>query len=437
LLNNSNDLFHGQINPPTDSEIKAKLLSDIFQWKDRHLQASTLPYHLSSQLDQDERRTESLKFRIKTPKELSKFSDLKKILDADFASKSVRRRSEKSLALYIRNQVAPITNDNRYIELANKLDDCRNSGVVGIRTDGRHLCMWDNKCRVSKLCPDESREEGQRLAARYIPAVETFLSSSRSATFQYAVFTRRNVKVADLYDAKRSMYKDFAALLKRKSATSLKGALVVQEDPLGAVDMNNDYSWNVHLNVLLLVDGRFDWGTIRDEWGGNIEFRSAKDMEFATRQKLEKRGVKVKKLSSLEILGHAFVEIIKYSAKLVSGDEEKKHKGSKKVAPVMTEWPPLRFNEWWHANKGFRRTRSYGVLYRVGKPVAEDVMNEVTWIGRVSFDGTEYRCTIDLILADNSTFSEREIRDFKRDYGIKYNPPPDYLASSCNSTQLH
>jgi hypothetical protein len=436
-LNNSNDLLFGQMVQATDSQIKAKLISDICHWKDTHEQASTLPYHLSCQLDQDERRSESLKFRINTPKELSKFSELKKILDADFASKSVRRRSEKALASYIRNKVAPITYDNRYIELADKLDDCRNSGVLGVRNDGRHLCMWDNKCRVSKLCPDESREEGQRLAARYIPAVEKFLKSSKSATFQYAVFTRPNVKIDDLYESKRSMYKEFAALLKRKSAISVKGSLVVQEDPLAAIDMNDDYSWNVHLNVLLLVDGRFDWKTIRDEWGGNIEFRSAKDMELATRKKLEKRGVKVRKLSTLDILAHAFVEIIKYSAKLVSSEEEKTYKGSKKVAPVMIDWPPLRFNEWWHANKGFRRTRSYGVLYRVGKPVAEDVMSEVTWIGRVSFDGTEYRCTIDLILADNSTFSDKEKKDFNRDYGIKYNPPPDRFNFLRSPLGLH
>ena len=41
------------------------------------------------------------------------------------------------------------------------------------------------------------------------------------------------------------------------------------EDPLNAAYTG----WNVHVNVLLLVDSFLNWRAVRAAWGYNIEFK--------------------------------------------------------------------------------------------------------------------------------------------------------------------
>ena len=68
----------------------------------------------------------------------------------------------------------------------------------------------------------------------------------------------------------------------------------------------------------------------------------------------------------------------------------------------MIEWPARAWAEWWEAQQGFRRTRTYGRLYRIPKLDADKLdLRDVQWLGKVFFDGDYYR--VDLILEDNST----------------------------------
>jgi len=384
-------------------ERSAHLISEISRWKDRNLHAGSLPHHLSSQVAQVERHEHAVRFIIETPEQEKWLNDIRRQVNADSVARGVRRRSELTLADYIEREIAPRYSamEPGLFDVVDKLRACRQKGVVGVRPDGRHLVMWDEKCRLGKLCPDEAREEQKRLAEKYVPAIEKFIKASHAHTVQYAVMTEKNVPAEELHEAKRRQYAKLAKMLRRKVMRAVKGALVVQEDPL-AIDGE---SWNVHLNVILLVDKRinFDWGEVREQWGGNIEFKSAKKMEEITRKRLQRKGMDVSNMSSVTVLTHAVMELCKYSAKITAGEEEKNTKGNRKQAPVMTEWAPERWYEWWRANKGFRRTRSYGVLYRLDEDDSDrEDFSDVVWLGSVRFNGTQYECSIDLILADKS-----------------------------------
>ncbi len=86
-------------------------------------------------------------------------------------------------------------------------------------------------------------------------------------------------------------------------------------------------------------------------------------MEIKTRAKLRKMGIDTSNMSRTTVLTHAFKEIIKYSgASIASKSAEKADSGSTK-APTMTNWPAEAWREWFIANRGFRSTRSYGILY--------------------------------------------------------------------------
>lgn len=418
-MNGSNRPAEGQT---TQYGLKASLLSDLHRWVESHPFASTIPYHLSARIDQVERGDKALDFRVKNPTDHEKLLKIKGLVETECLPRAKRRKAELALADYIEKKVVPLGLDSKIPEIPLKLRACRQSGVVGINPDGRHLVMWDNKCNLSKLCPDEAREESKRLATRYLPEVERLLRDNPRMSFQYAVFTKQNVPAGELWEGKREMFKDFSNLRRRKCFGAVKGVLAVQEDPLAA-DLK---SWNVHINALLLVDGRFDWGEVRREWGGNVQFISAAEMVHRTKAKLKARGQDVSKMDRTTVLVHAFNEICKYSAKMTGEGEGDAPESSSKVsqddsidllgdtiakplkkAQGMVGWPPRRWHEWWHSNKGFRRSRSYGCLYRFDESDSEKMdMSLVEWVGKLRFDGERYRCSIDLILGDKSTKSE-------------------------------
>lgn len=317
-----------------------------------------------------------------------------------------RRDAEQALAAYVQNVVIPEAALHE-IEVLKKLHEgmaaCRTSGQhgVGLNSKGsvvENRFQWHVKCRKSKLCPDEARLEGVRIAERYLPPVEDWLDGGSKRRAFYLVMTKPNYAVGSLHDAKRDMFRDFVNFLERirhnkktrRRVGNIQGALVVQEDPLSALG-----DWNVHLNVVLLVDGHFEWDECRKEWGGfNIYFKQ-----------LER-----------EDLPDTFRELCKYQAKATSvGNEHAKTK-----QPGMVDWPAACWLEWWRANHGFRRTRSYGVLYGIPEPelseeeVAEgaesDQVVQTVWLGRMTWENGQYRIEhyrealkyVDLIQADKS-----------------------------------
>jgi len=385
-------------------------------WFDCNPHKTRLPHHVERYLKQEERRQQ-----IENPIiEVSEgaVDDIEAELEELNGSRSARRCAERELANYI-DRVYESTGEPSLRNVAAALRSCRTCGVVGKRLDHGHIVAWDEKCGMVRLCPDESREETLRIAERYVPEMLSWLTERcgpRRA--QFAVFTMPNYPPGGLKKGKQEIFNAFRRWLKEHP--SVKGALAVEEDPL-----SQHFDWNVHLNVLLLIEGSFDWASARAAWGANVHF-----------SKVRADG---------KSLIRAILETIKYSAQIVPTKSAEKAERHATEAPAMTEWPPGRFVEWWHAQEGFRRTRGYGVLHAIerkrwerastserndflnaaglathlaesawtdlpektrarlrkamvrGKPLD---MDSIQWVGQIHFDGSIY--WVDLIPADKS-----------------------------------
>ena len=178
---------------------------------------------------------------------------------------------------------------------------------------------------------------------------------------------------------------------------NLIGSLVVQEDPKGIDD-----NFNVHLNVMTIVNGRFDWKqfrqTFKEMYGDfdvQIEITTEDDlpngrpgMRTITERKLRKRGQLNGPVTREQMLIHAMHEMVKYVCKIVGSDHPRSRNDPQTAAKAleaqpMDEWPGSVWFEWYRANKGFRRTRSYGELYNTPEPEPEDLM--VEWFGFIKW----------------------------------------------------
>lgn len=322
----------------------------------------------------------------------------------------IRNELKKRVEAYahrrqIENQIAEYLDRNGlYPDLVGKLHSCRQSGSYGYRKtesgENKPIVAWDIKCNLLRLCPDESRQEAQRLAERYVPAIAKWQREKRGRQIQYCVLTWPNIKPGGLKITKRWMFSHLNRWLKGKSCAAVRGCLAVQEDPLAA-----DGTWNVHINLILLVEGHFDWKKARAAW-----YCRGKHLFPAHYKDFQVHFARVG--HSAVSLARAVLELVKYSAKHVSGDHAgRSHvdthtsddRGAK-VAPGIIDWPSERFVEWWEAGKGFRRTRSYGALYKVPEPDRDQFdCEEVTWCGRIKYDPDARAYTlIDLIQGDNS-----------------------------------
>lgn len=322
-----------------------------------------------------------------------------------------RRQIEKDVVRYLREQVAPLGILDNIESIAAKLDHCRESGYIGVRKDtGGKIAKWEYKCGQVKLCPDEARQEQQRLSKQYVEAAHTWLKEKPlHRTFQYAVFTVKNPKLGDLGKTINAEFKRLRDLLRTKHFKHVQGAFITLEDPLAKVytdeartQWNGEYSWNVHFNVLLLIDGPFSWEEIRKEWAFNIEFQNEKQLMAKTMNRFPDL-----QHDRLSVLRCAFQEIIKYVAKHITGKNDQLG---------LTDWPPGAFCEWWMAHHGLRRSRSYGVLYAADKPIPEYLdFNQIVWCGSVkySFATASYLIkkrpvAIGSIQENNSTFLKPE-----------------------------
>jgi len=407
------DLFHQPIDPLQDYKAKHPHSLNILD----------MPEYLMRDLDID-RNLQDVQFDDILIKDGVYNNDLYEAIDEDMATWSLgydkRRKIERGIAAYIRGKVAPLGIIHNALEIADRLDSCRLSGVVGVNpVEGNKIVQWKYKCGLNKLCPDEARSEQRRLSKRYMPVFEKWLDGNRRRTFQYAVFTIPNPKPGQLHDSLRDIYKRFTAMLKHKSFAAVKGCLATLEDPLSMVydddtgEPTGEYSWNVHINAMFLVDGHFDWETVQREWGFGIKFQDARSMKNMAAN----RGRDTDRRSVL--LG-AFQELLKYSVKHLTGEGGKKHSvnGYDRESLGMVDWPADRFVEWWMAHHGYRRSRSYGELYRVIDDRQTMDMSLIQWIGSVGFNtrSNRYSVRIDprssifLIKENNSTFLNHQKR---------------------------
>lgn len=314
-----------------------------------------------------------------------RLDDLAERLAEQSVPRAERRELELALAEYIAGPVYSYSGDADLLCLADSLRKCRRSGAVGIHEAG-HLVAWDEKCGESKLCPDESHEETVRLINRYLPAITAWLGTGPGGGWRRvfkAVLTLPNAPRGDLAAVQKDIFKRFKAVCSVKEAIpfeekrkgdrrrkravfpGIKGSLCVMENPLSARG-----DWNVHLNVLLLVEGPFDWKRFRAEWGFDLDIAHVK--------------------GGAEGVAGALVESIKYMACVVSAKSHDHADRGVTKAPGMCDWPPDAWMEWWRAVKRSRRTRSYGILFKV--PELEDPldMGSVQWVGVVDYQAGRY-----------------------------------------------
>ena len=449
------------------------------RWLYLNPHARTIPPHIQQCIDILERHRKAQECTPGTGNryELARLQDE---LELEAIERAGRRNAEHELADYIRGiadgmnceSFEDIELRQELVSLSNRLGSCRMSGTVGL-IEGRPVMAWDYKCGLVRLCPDESREETQRLTDFYLPAMLDWCRESPLHRVYYAVFTVHNFRPGHLKTGKQYLFEKFKAWMNAryqycpaiqrhgsyiqtqqmtaKVWPQIKGAFVVQEDPLSATG-----DWNVHLNVFLFVKGEFSYKAVRETWGANIHITELGRDEQSLRS--------------------ALLEAIKYSAQTVPEKSDGKAAAGDTAAPAMTEWPPERWIEWWKANQGFRRTRAYGCLYALHakrwdamdmmgrtevlriagapmelckltwKEIGQDMkkkdrerlkvalrkamthgerldMNKVEWIGTVQFTA-DGRYRVDLIPGDNFSASRRLGGNFSGPSGGS--GPPDY-----------
>jgi len=358
--------------------------------------ARTIPPHLQADVDALERYHQAGAFQIRDPEQLAAIDEIRDGLETQCENYSRRRAAERTLADYIEGIEDPL-GGFRLPQIVEKLRTCRCRGPIGIKPGGGHVIAWEHKCGLVRLCPDESREETMRLAEKYVPAMGAFLNEHPTHRAFYAVLTDHNFPAGRLAYGKKHFFERFKAL--RAELPEVRGALVVQEDPLSASG-----EWNIHLNVILLVRGRFDYEKVRRLWGANVHLQQLKGKDLV----------------------RTLLEVVKYSAQIVPTKSDEKAARHATAAPAMTEWPHARWLEWWAAQRRTRRVRSYGALYKVPAPEKKySDMDGVRWVGAVDFDTATLAYRVDLIPGDNFSAISRQSDNF-RPYDQATGPPPPH-----------
>lgn len=279
-----------------------------------------------------------------------------------------RARTRWAIANYLRTYVYPATFNAEYRELAQKLEDARPWAIYGVDVDEKLVIEWAQRAGLVKLCPDDAREEGMRVGQIYEPRIREL--QEQGYELHFAVFTLPNAARWHLGACMDSIFDRLRCTITharvdgriarnlsdaKRVFPDLVGALATLEAPLSARG-----DWNVHVNVLMVFKGRPDYGALRDAWGANVEFRWVPTGAG----------------------GAAIRELVKYTLKATSEKSIDKRRATE--APPLIEWPPDAFDEWWRAHKGFRRTRSWGLLYsgKIEKP-ARDPERPIDWIGKI------------------------------------------------------
>lgn len=319
-------------------------------------------------------------------------------LELDLPGYSKNHVTRQLLAKKISNEVVPVARERQWgirynMRCAEQLQQARWSGAVGFSlSKGKNIVFWDTKAGLSRLCPDDAREEAQRLSKKVLEPLEALQASGHA--LHYAVFTTRNAPAGGLRKEMASICRRFRnTILKSGDFPEVKGALCVLEAPLGSAR-----DWNVHLNVILVVSGYLDYGKLRKAWHWNVEI-----------QKLA-QGPGVVKGALTELIKYAVAATVAKSAEKASvlhGET-----GPARLAddqrpspPPMLEWTGAELFEWLMAMRGFRRTRTYGCLYRLKRPDPDD-LGQIIWLGRIDHEGGRYRLSsalLDSIPEDKSS----------------------------------
>jgi hypothetical protein len=260
-----------------------------------------------------------------------------------------------------------------------QLKQARWSGAVGYSlSKAKNVVFWDSKAGLSRLCPDDAREEAMRLQRKVLGPLEEHQESGLA--LHYAVFTSPNAAPGRLRTEMVRINKAFRNRILRAKYPDgslvfpeIKGALVVLEAPLGSAR-----DWNVHLNVILVVKGYLDYAKLRAKWWWNVEVDRLA------------QGPGVVKGALCELIKYACAATVAKSAEKAAQAATLRDGTPREPPPPMLQWTGAELLEWLLAMRGFRRTRTYGCLFRLKKPKAED-LGQIVWLGRLDFEGGRYR----------------------------------------------
>lgn len=343
---------------------------------------------------------------------------------------------------------------------AEKLENAGKFGVWGVRElDGSVVVRLRDRSGLIMLDPAEARERTAELIERLVPLLVA--CARNGLEIHKAVFSEPNIPAGSLKWGKDHLFRRFVSTILERDAKGqeiprtlavrhggrwlevdnaarklpeIVAAFAVQEDPLAA----DEHHWNTHLNVILVVDPGQCSPLDRELWPEDPETGKPKPDPAAnlagmfSYMKLRHvwgsaHQVQIRWLDpSIGSLTRQLLEVIKYPGKTVTEKSlEKFAAGSaesgenrtppalelvcqeaqdapadqgKPRAPAMIDWPDARVLEWLDANKGFRRVRSWGCLYRLGKiPRATDPDEGIRWMGRIWISPFKITVQLDFI----------------------------------------
>lgn len=404
-----------------------------------------------------------------TPDELQRFGEVlgqqRLELEAEDKHKNVRI----AVARYLRDVVMPFAPDDpKWERMASALLNARLTGTyMYSREKGKLRVISDDKAGLTLLCPDDARDAGNRLQRRYLPTLLDWRNNGKA--LHKAVFTLPNFPVGQLRDGMKQIFKRFRKFIRSKKWPQIQGALCTLEGPLSARG-----DWNVHLNVLMMVDGFLDYGELRRAWHWDVEIDRLKgdrqQIEAALREliKYPVKAVSEKSLAKIEKAARAARDISADHAGTAEGHgrlharqdcrDRSAPEGSgsgpersvrterstgleRQIAPALTDYPPAQFVELWDAYQGFRRTRTYGLLFGIEEPPADDMDESFEAVGKYWEQGgrrQRHFPLLDLIPGDKSTresFHKSVIEAFRKLYG-----PPDLVdrvRAACKVVAQH
>lgn len=299
-------------------------------------------------------------------------------LELDLPGYSLNHHIRKQLAKALEERVLPLCGGKWVHNYIDRLRKARWSGAVGYSlAKGKSVVYWDEKAGLSRLCPDDAREEAMRLSRKVLDPLEEHQAAGMA--LHYAVFTSPNAAPGGLRREMARIMKCFRdRILKAKFPDGslvfpeIKGALCVLEAPLGSAR-----DWNVHLNVILVVDGYLDYEKLQHRWHWNVDVRKLAE------------GPGVVKGALCELIKYAVAATVSKSAQKAAEAATLRDGTPREPPPPMLEWTGAELLEWLRAMRGFRRTRTYGCLFRLKKPPKED-LGQIVWLGRLDYEGGRY-----------------------------------------------
>lgn len=364
-------------------------------------------------------------------------------LELDFSGPNFRAAVRARLAVRFRALYAK-TSMRRYQRIAERLEKARQHARIAYSVTANKLIpFWDEKAGLARYCPDDAREEAMRVDRRYRPAL---LEAHRKGyKIYYCVLTSPNRGAGELKKMQRQQFKRFRSLLQRRYDDGsllfpeIEGALVVQESPLGWAR-----DWHAHLNVIFVVRGSLDFKKLQHHWShmlriypplaeglqgeaaerciGNALRELIKYAVAAVSAKSEQKahgkeeddetdgdgrrdghaaGWSGSQRDRAAASGRPDVEndsrVVAGSQQGLGGHDRGDDGGvdpgelrRSRTPPAMIDWTDDELMEWDTAQRGHRRTRSYGCLYGVPRPPKED-LGQLEFIGYRLLRGGGYR----------------------------------------------